>query len=420
MLKLIQILSISCFLFIACSIPSTQQSTQVNSAKFATVDSLLEAYVDSGRIVGGVALLAKDGEVRYQKAFGQADREMEIPMQEDAIFRIASMTKAITVIATMMLYEEGHFQLEDPIAKYIPEFSEMQVMIPDTANDSYTLETARNPITIRHLLNHTSGLTYRFWMQPHISDIYLENDIYNGLGMSEGNIGDMVKRLAKLPLVNHPGEGWNYGLNMDVLGYLVEIISEKQFDDFLEERLFTPLGMKDTYFYLPKEKESRLVQLYAGDNEGNINRITGESSDRIYADYSLHASNTEHFAGGGGLVSTAQDYFIFLQMILNKGSIHGQQIFKPETVELFTSEQVGDMFQWWPGYGFGFGFAISRGTEATTDPCGKGTFRWLGYLNTHFWADPENNVIGIYLTQTKVELGVEGFRDYAYRALEEN
>lgn len=234
--------------------------------KLQTIDRILNEYVNQEEVAGGVALIARKGKIGYLRAFGMKDINSKQPMKTDDIFRIASMTKAITVAGVMILFEDGYFTLDDPVSKYIPEFSNMQVMIEDTANKSYVLEKARSQITIRHLLNHTSGLTYDFFEQPYISDIYIENEIYNGLGESEGSIEDMIKRLAKLPLVHHPGEKWQYGLNMDVLGYLIEVVSGQTFDKFLTDRLFVPLEMNDTYFYLPQEKVKRLASLYGIDS----------------------------------------------------------------------------------------------------------------------------------------------------------
>ena len=300
----------------------------LSSDRLKTIDRVLNKYVTQKEVAGGVALIARKGQVGYLKSFGMKDIETNQPMTNDAIFRIASMTKAITNVAVMILFEEGYFSLDDPISKFIPEFSEMQVMAIDTAKKTYKLEKARGLITIRHLLNHTSGLTYDFIGQEYIHDIYVENNIYSGLGATTGTIEDMVKRLAKLPLVNHPGEKFQYGLNMDVLGYLIEKISGKPFDKFLSERIFVPLRMTDTYFYPPNEKLNRLATLYGLDTSGQLEKIKGEvkSGSIIYSDHTTHASNKTYFSGGAGLVSTATDYFKFLQMLLNDGVYNNKRI----------------------------------------------------------------------------------------------
>ena len=383
------------------------------------IDKILTDYVDQEEVAGGVALIARKGQIGYLKAFGKKDVESKQPMKTDDIFRIASMTKAITMVGVMMLFEEGYFTLDDPISKYIPEFSDMQVMVEDTVNKSYNLEKAKSQITIRHLLNHTSGLTYAFFGQPYIADIYMQDKIYNGLGDSEGTIGDMVKRLAKLPLVNQPGEKWQYGLSMDVLGYLIEVISGQSFDEFLRDKIFIPLAMNDTYFYLPQQKVKRLTSLYGIDSSGQLKKLEGVDQTGVFTDYVLHAENTNYFSGGGGLVSTAEDYFKFLLMILNNGLCNNNQLLSRKTVELKTSEQTGDKFKWFKGHGFGFGFAISRGPLLTGNPGSQGTFSWLGYLATFYWVDPKEDLIGILLTQlnpNKNDMSVK-FKNLMYQAI---
>ena len=209
----------------------------LSSDRLKTIDRVLNEYVTRKEVAGGVALIARKGQVGYLKSFGMKDIETNQSMTNDALFRIASMTKAITVVAIMTLFEDGYFSLDDPISKFIPEFSKMQVMAIDTAKKTYKLEKAKGQITIRHLLTHTSGLTNDFFGQEYIYDLYVQNNIYSGLGSTTGTIEDMVKRLAKLPLINNPGEKWQYGLNMDVLGNLIVKITGKPFDKYLNERI---------------------------------------------------------------------------------------------------------------------------------------------------------------------------------------
>lgn len=389
--------------------------------RLKTIDRVLNEYVTRKEVAGGVALIARKGQVGYMKSFGMKDIETNQPMTNDALFRIASMTKAITVVAIMTLFEDGYFLLDDPVSKFIPEFSEMQVMAIDTAKKTYKLEKARGQITIRHLLTHTSGLTNDFFGQDYIYDLYVRNNIYSGIGSTTGTVEDMVKRLAKLPLVNHPGEKWQYGLNMDVLGYLIEKISGKPFDKYLSERIFIPLGMTDTYFYPPKEKLNRLATLYGLDNSGHLEKIKGDvkSGPIIYSDHASHSTNVKYFAGGTGLVSTATDYFKFLQMLLNGGAYNNKRILSRKTVELMTSEQTGDKFSWWRGYGFGFGFTISRGPENTGNPGSKGEYSWRGIFNTHFFVDPAEDLVAILLTQilpAKSDIDVK-FKNLVYQAI---
>ena len=389
--------------------------------RLESIDRILNEYVDQEEVAGGVALIARKGQIGYLKAFGMKDIESKQQMKTDDIFRIASMTKAITVAGIMMLFEDGYFTLDDPLSKFIPEFSEMQVMVEDTANKSYTLEKAKSQITIRHLLTHTSGLTYDFFSQPYISEIYTQNNIYNGLGKSEGTIGDMVKRLAKLPLMNHPGEGWQYGMNMDVLGYLIEIISGQTFDEYLRDKIFEPLQMNNTYFYLPKKKKDRIATLYGFNSLGRLIKLEGTSDNGYHSDIDVHESNKSYFSGGAGLVSTAEDYYKFLQMLLNNGFYNNKKLLSRNTIELMTSEQTGDNFEWWKGHGFGFGFAISRGPMFTGNPGSEGTYSWVGYFATNYWVDPKEELIGIFLTQLnprKNDMDVK-FKNLMYQAIDE-
>ena len=389
--------------------------------RLESIDRILNEYVDQEEVAGGVALIALKGKIGYLKAFGMKDIDSKQPMKTDDIFRIASMTKAITVAGVMMLFEDGYFTLDDPLSKFIPEFSEMQVMVEDTANKSYTLEKAKSQITIRHLLTHTSGLTYDFFSQPYISEIYTQNNIYNGLGESEGTIGDMVKRLTKLPLVNHPGEGWQYGMNMDVLGYLIEIISGQTFDEYLRDNIFEPLQMNNTYFYLPKQKKDRIATLYGFNSLGRLIKLEGTSDNGYHSDIDVHESNKSYFSGGAGLVSTAEDYYKFLQMLLNNGFYNNKKLLSRKTIELMTSEQTGDNFEWWKGHGFGFGFAISRGPMFTGNPGSEGTYSWVGYFATNYWVDPKEELIGIFLTQLnprKNDMDIK-FKNLMYQAINE-
>lgn len=389
--------------------------------RLESIDRVLNEYVDQGEVAGGVALIARKGQIGYLKAFGMKDIDSKDPMKTDDLFRIASMTKAITVAGVMMLFEGGYFTLDDPLSKFIPEFSEMQVMVEDTANKSYTLEKAKSQITIRHLLTHTSGLTYDFFSQPYISEIYTQNNIYNGLGKSDGTIGDMVKRLAKLPLMNHPGEGWQYGMNMDVLGYLIEIISGQTFDAYLRDKIFEPLQMNNTHFYLPKKKKDRIATLYGINSLGRLIKLEGIFDNGYHSDVDVHESNKSYFSGGAGLVSTAEDYYKFLQMILNYGFYKDKKLLSRKTIELMTSEQTGDNFNWFKGYGFGFGLAISRGPMFTGNPGSEGTYSWAGYFASFFWVDPQEELIGILLTQlnpNKNDMRVK-FKNLMYQAIDE-
>jgi len=375
------------------------------------IDQVITGYIDRNEIPGVVALIARKGEIGYLKSFGMRDIENNQAMTNDAIFRIASMTKAITTVGIMILYEQGLFKLDDPISHYLPEFQNMKTM----AGDSIKQE-----ITFRHLLNHTSGLSYAFMGPQQTFDLYTQNRIYNGLGKTEGTIGENVKRLTALPLMFQPGEKFQYGLSADVLGYLIEIISGLPLDEFFNLNIFLPLEMSDTYFYLPTEKENRLAILHSY-SENQLKRTIGEAKSGLlkYSDYSTYASNRKYFSGGGGLLSTASDYYNFLTMIFNYGNFKNQQIISRKTVELMTSNQTGDLFSFEKGAGFGFGFAISNGPSETGMIESAGTYSWSGIFTSHFWVDPEEQFVGIILTQTQPLNWdfVRKFKTLAYQAI---
>jgi CubicO group peptidase (beta-lactamase class C family) len=319
-------------------------------------------------------------------------------MQPDDIFRIASQSKAITSTAVMMLWEEGKFQLDDPISKYIPEFKNPQVLNSFIYSDtSYTTVPANKEITIRHLLTHTSGIGYgvidndeRFRLiygKAGITDLFTTENV---------KIGESVKKLAKLPLHHNPGEKFTYSEGLDVLGYFIEVISGQPFDIFLRERLFKPLGMNDTWFYLPSEKASRLVKVQKPENGKWINYpVTFYDPD-----YPVKGAKT-FFSGGAGLSSSAKDYATFLQMYLNKGELNGIRILCRTTIETIMANQVGDLWES-PAryYGLAFGVntekAVAKGGQAS-----EGTFDWGGYFNTQYFADPVEGTIGILMKQTQ-------------------
>lgn len=395
------------------------ENAGLSTERLEILNHVLDEYVENKEVAGGVALIAHNGQISYLKPFGVRDIDSKDNMESDDIFRIASMTKAITVVGIMTLFEDGLFTLDEPISKYISEFSDMEVMIPDSLGKSYTLEKANKSITFRHLLNHTSGLTYDFFRQKHISKIYQENEIYNGLGVTKGTIGEMVKKLAKLPLTNHPGESWQYGLNMDVLGYLIEIISGKTLEQYFQSEILEPLSMNDTYFYLPDSKMDRMAILYGVGSKDEITRIEGDIV--FHSDLKTHQLNKGYFSGGAGLVSTAEDYYKFLQMLLNNGTYKEKKILSRKTVELMTTEQTGNNFPWFKGHGFGFGFAISKGPQFTGSLGSNGTYSWLGYFTSYYWVDPQENLIGILLTQMKPENTdiEEKFKNLMYQSLKE-
>lgn len=381
----------------------------MSSERLARLDRVLKQYTDEKKIPGAVALIARHGKTAYFKSFGMSNIEAGIPMKNDAMFRIASMSKAITSTAVMMLYEEGYFLLNDPVSKFIPEFRNMKVIIPDSTGNSYKLIPAKGEITIRNLLNHTAGITYGTGLQ---AEFYKNAGMTVGLTPTLGTIGEMIKKLAALPLISQPGEEFQYGMSIDVLGCLVEVVSGMTLDKFMEQRIFGPLGMKDTCFILPKEKLPRLALLYLLNNRGVL--------EKDPVDPSYLCSQT-YFSGGAGLVSTASDYFKFAQMFLNKGQLNGVRLLSRKTVELMTSNSIGDLYA--PNrigsgdkFGYGFGIRTERGRYDELETLG--IFGWDGAFHTRFWIDPKEDIIGIFMIQSDSSTMINSrFRVLVYQAI---
>jgi CubicO group peptidase (beta-lactamase class C family) len=407
-LTLILFFAVACTAFsqtksIKKSLPLAEAAPEtagMSTERLARITSMLEASVAENEIPGAVALVARNGKIVYWKAFGMADNASGRAMKRDDIFRIASQTKAITSTAVMMLWEQGKFQLDDPISKFIPEFKNPQVLKDFRYSDTtWTGEPAKSEITIRHLLNHTSGLGYgvidgdeRFRMlyqKAGVTDLFTTENI---------SIGESVKKLAKLPLHHNPGEKFTYSEGLDVLGYFIEIVSGEPLDVFFKKHIFDPLGMSDTYFYLPSEKAPRLVSVQKPEN-GQWVRFPVTFYD---TDYPVKGAK-RFFSGGAGLSSTAKDYATFLQMYLNGGELNGVRILSRTTIETMMANQTGDMFSWGSGsryYGLAFGVVTPNGV-ATGGMGGHGTFDWGGYFNTQYFADPEEKIIGILMKQTQ-------------------
>jgi CubicO group peptidase (beta-lactamase class C family) len=360
------------------------------------ISHIVQGSVERGEIAGAVTLVARHGQVVWLNAAGDQDRENHKPMRTDSIFRICSMTKPIVSLAVMMLYEQGRFQLDDPISKFIPEFKDEKVLVTPKDGKPYTIP-ASNPITIRNLLTHTSGLTYNW--DPVLGSYYKDANIAHGLMRYDGTIADNVKKLARLPLLFNPGERWNYGLNIDVLGYLVEIVSGQPLDQFLKERIFEPLGMHDTFFYVPENKQDRLATVYTWYEGKGLGRFPDtpitEGTFSYAADYPIHGPK-KLFAGGAGLCSTAADYARFCQLMLNRGEWGGKQLISRKSVELMTHDQLGPKF---PEQSFGLGFGID-GVKTPLHGLGsRGQYQWGGFYYTEFTIDPVEDMITVFMAQ---------------------
>ena len=379
--------------------------------RLGRIDAMLNESIANSEIPGAVALVARNGKIVYNKAFGTANHETDRKFKTDDIFRIASQTKAITSTAVMMLWEEGKFQLDDPISKFIPEFKEPQVLDSLIERDSsFTTIPADKEITIRHLITHTSGIGYGFIDQDErIRKIYIKAGIIDAWTTKPITIEENIKKLGKLPIHNNPGEKWIYSEGLDVLGYFIEVVSGMPFDEFLKKRLFEPLGMDDTYFYLPESKYDRLVPIHAK-TDSKWTLFTNKIFD---VDFPKNGAKT-FFSGGGGLSSTAEDYAKFLQMYLNNGTYNGQRILSRITIQTIMANQIGEL---WGDSGAYHGLAFAVVDQKGQDQGGrgsKGTFEWGGYFNTSYFADPVEGVIGILMKQTQ---GIEENTGWKFRQL---
>jgi CubicO group peptidase (beta-lactamase class C family) len=364
------------------------ESVGMSTERLSRIDNLVKEYVDKKWIAGAAVLVARDGKIVYYKGLGYDDFDKKTPMKKDAICRIASQTKAITSVAVMMLYEEGKILLNDPVSNYIPEFKNPRVLDKfNPADTTYTTVPAKRELTIRDLLTHTSGIDYAQIGSKEANAIYYKAGLVGGIGVNKILLADKMKILGGLPLMHQPGEKWTYGLNTDLLGYLIELVSGMSLDQFFKKKIFEPLGMKDTYFYLPKEKRNRLATLYTEDSTKHIIKDgeTYELNGTIYVNYPN--MDGTYYSGGGGLSSTAYDYGIFMQMMLNGGEYNGKRILSRSSVRMMTSNQIGDIAFGDDKFGLGFGIVTERGSAKT--PVSPGTFSWGGMFSSSYWIDPK-------------------------------
>ena len=400
------------------------EAVGMSSERLERLTATLEAYVERNQMAGGVSIVARRGQIAYLESFGMRDREAGSPMADDSIFRIASQTKALTSVCVMILQERGQLLITDPIAKYLPEFRDRTVAVDD-GRGGYDIVSARRPITIRDHLRHTSGISYgnglgvELWKEAGVIGWYFAN--------REETIRETVARMGPLPAVTHPGESWVYGYNTDILGALIEVVSGRPFDVFLQEELVGPLGMNDTHFYLPEEKRDRLTAVYSSVAGGGIERapdpgymqdggIFGTIGQGQYVD-----GPRQSFSGGAGLLSTARDYATFLQMMLNGGELNGVRILSPSTVQLMTVNHLGDV-PFRPGQGFGLGFSVVTDVGARGVPGSVGEFGWAGAYHSTYWVDPEEELVAVYLTQLIPAIDVDDqdkFRVLLYQAIVE-
>ena len=368
---------------------------------------LQEKYIDTGKIAGALTLVARHGEIAHFSPVGLMDAERGKPVRDDTIFRIYSMSKPITSVALMMLYEEGRFQLDDPVHRFIPAWENLGVWVTG-AHPNFVTRRPERAMSMRDVLSHQSGLTYGFHMRNSVDAAYRELEIMNragGLGLPAATLAESANRLAKVPLLFTPGTAWNYSVSTDVCGYLVEVISSKPFDAFLRERIFEPLGMVDTAFHVPPEKIDRFAACYAPSSKGGF-QLQDDPATSAYREPPVLLS------GGGGLVSTAQDYFRFCKMLLRGGEFEGERILSRKTVELMTINHLPggqDLAAVSPpgqfseaatsGTGFGLGFSVLFDLSRAQIAGSPGQFAWGGAASTAFWIDPVEEVILVFMTQ---------------------
>ena len=386
----------------------------LSSERLKRIDTLIDTHIKEKKIAGAVVMVARKGEIAYFRAAGMADTDK--PMKKDTIFRVVSMTKPITSVAIMTLYEQGKLLLSDPVSKYIPEFKNPKVIVPQPEGSEfeYKLVDAKREVTVRDLLSHSSGILYLFpanyfldKKRQMLVELYKEADITDGFCRPDEEIGDMVKRLARLPLYEHPGEVWDYGLNSDILGYLVEVVSGMKFDKYVEKTIFKPLKMKDSYFYIPEEKIDRLSAVWLSDWKGSLKRADEKpliSDNLALCPTDAYATSGKYLAGGASVLSTVYDYYQFAQMLLNGGELNGERILSRKTVELMTAtNHIGDFdakFLHSEGWKFGLGFAIQQDRSHSVDSGDAGVFEWAGIYSTRFSINPKEQMITIFMSQT--------------------
>jgi len=388
--------------FAQTSLQQVAPETQgLSSARLKQIDANINQWIKEDQLNGATMIILRNGKIVYHKAFGFANKQNNTAMRADHIFRIASMTKPVISAAAMMLYEEGKFLLTDPLSKYIPEFKNPVVLDKYNAADTtYTTTPATREITVRDIFAHTSGIGYAQIGSATANAIYYKNKINGGIGTPYSTLKDVITRLAKLPLLVQPGQEYYYGLNTDVLGYLIEVISGMPLDKYLQQKIFEPLGMKDTYFFLPKEKQSRLVELYTqGNNKIRIQDSLISLNGTFSRDFPKTPNGT-YFSGGAGLASTAYDYALFGQMLLNGGELNGKRILSPNTIRLMTSNQIGELLMWGDTnktrrFGLGFGILTEYGERTMMIPAGS--YGWDGMFASHYWTDPKSKMVVVFM-----------------------
>ena len=370
-----------------------------SSERLERLHAVMQREVDQKQFAGIVTILARHGKVVEERTYGKKDLASGAPMTKDTIFRIFSMTKPVTGVAMTILYEEGKWHPLDPVSKYIPEFAHLKIFKGVDQSGNMILEDPVHPPTMHELMTHTAGFTYGFFGNTPIDKMYLDQKVLQSQSLQE-----MIDKLAKIPLLYQPGTRWVYSVSMDIQGYIVEKLSGQSLPDFMQQHIFGPLGMKDTGFFVSPEKRSRFAMLYREDEKGQL--VADATAGGVPTDYATQPSMP---SGGGGMVSTAQDYLRFAQMLLNGGELDGVRILAPATVQLMTSNHLPPSLMTGefsvgpavirPGLGWGYDCAVYTDPLEADEVVGKGTFFWGGAADTWFWVDPTNDLIFVGMTQ---------------------
>jgi CubicO group peptidase (beta-lactamase class C family) len=394
-------------------------ATGVSAERFQRLHRAMQGFVDRKEVSGIVTLVTRELRTADSHAVGFQDVESKTPMRTDTIFRIASMTKPITSVAIMMLYEEGKLLLTDPVSKFIPAFKSMQVLEQGAEKPA----AARRQISIRDLLTHRSGLTYGFLNGGPVGGGYRKSGVTDGLSTTTMTTADAIDKLAGEPLIAQPGSAYNYSLSTDVLGRVVEAASGMPFEVFLRERIFKPLKMTDTDFSVPESKWSRTATVYSPDGAGGIRPMRDPETfgNTVMSPIAYYKSPKTYFSGGAGLVSTAADYARFGHMLLNGGMVDGVRLLSPKTIELMTVSHTGDLGNLpvaGPGRGFGLGFFVVTDLATSQTLGSQGMFGWSGIYGTTFWVDPKERLVAIMMVQRYPGSPVaSAFQPLVYQAL---
>lgn len=383
------------------AVAARPETVGMSGERLARIDAWMARYVDGGKLPWAMAVVTRHGETAYRRCIGKADIASGRAIEDDAILRIYSMSKPITAVAILMLYEEGLLQLDDPVSRFIPEFADTRVVVGDHGGKLATEPLVR-PITVRHLLTHTSGLIYGFSGGGTLERLYSEHA--TDFGPQDGTLEAVCRRLAALPLDHQPGARWTYGVSIDVLGRIVEVISGQSFDRFLQQRIFAPLDMRDTFFELPPDRLDRYVPCYQRGPDDGLLPYDGTAD-------SVHAAGVTCFSGGGGLLSTARDYQRFAEMLRGGGALGDVRILGPRTVAFMASNHMPggvDLAAMgqpvfsetsYEGIGFGLGVSVVLDPARAQVLTSRGEYAWGGMASTAFWVDPEQDMSVLFMTQ---------------------